>query len=74
MFIQNPWVSKCKNDIKVIYINKWCVFFACDVLMQLTFSLNLCNYCDVILNKIMQFLYETMKIEFCTNFVQTYEA
>jgi hypothetical protein len=38
MSMQNPWVSKCKNDMKYIYI--WCVFFIYDVLMWSMYDLH----------------------------------
>jgi len=37
-------------------------------------ELNLCNYCDVIRHKTMNFLYKRMKTKLCTKFVQTYET
>jgi hypothetical protein len=39
-----------------------------------TFKLNLCNYYDVILHKIMWFVFELMNIEFYMKVVQTYET
>jgi len=59
MFVQNLWASKCKNGTIYIYIYNvyfLLMLFWCEVCMIHILIKDPCNYCDVILHKIMWFL------------------
>ncbi len=70
MFVQNSWISKCKNGMKNIYyfyindVSFSPMMFCCEVHTSCTLT-NSCNYHYVIFHKIMWFCVLNMIVHVC---------